>query len=255
MKGREEKNREIIRALEEQVNQLGDELNRALQFINNRPAPAQEAPESTRLITEQDEANYGSDLIDLAKRAAKEAVNPDLSRLEQENTELKTRLQREAQRSMHQALDAHVPEWRSINRDPRFKRWLSLPDLYSGSVRGRLLSAAWQAADAPRVVAFFKGFISDGVATGHVEPAPQTEQPIQSVPRQAAVPLETLAAPGRARPAGDVPPSHVDKPTYTRDQIKAFYRDVRAGVYRGREQAKASIEADLIAAQGEGRIR
>ena len=257
MKGRHDKDQQVINALQEQRDQLADELTRAVNMLNSRQPQQQEQPQQpVRRITEQDEADYGPDLIDLARRAAEDAINPKLNQLEQENENLKRTLQASAKKALFQTLDVQIPNWRDINRDPRFKRWLSLPDVYTNSVRGSLLNAAMQAADAPRVVAFFKGFISDGVATGHVDPVPQTEQPILPVPRQAAVSLETLAAPGRARPStGEQPTGMADKPIYSRAQIQAFYRDSRAGVYAGREAEKTRIEQELFVAQREGRIR
>jgi hypothetical protein len=41
-------------------------------------------PQSTKLITTDDEANYGIELIDLAMRAAKEAMAPELNAVRQE---------------------------------------------------------------------------------------------------------------------------------------------------------------------------
>ena len=39
---------------------------------------------TSKLITPEDEQNYGNDLIDLAKRVAKEAMGPELNALRQE---------------------------------------------------------------------------------------------------------------------------------------------------------------------------
>lgn len=119
-----------------------------------------------------------------------------------------------------------------------------------------MLDAAYQAADAPRVLAFFTGFVNDeAIAAGNVAPAPTPEPP--QAPRQAAVPLERLAAPGRARPAGgsDAPNVPADKPTFTRKQISVFYNDVRRGAYAGREAEKAAREREIFSAQNEGRVR
>ena len=45
------------------------------------------------------------------------------------------------------------------------------------------------------------------------------------------------------------------KPVYTHDDIKTFYRYVQQGVYAGQEALKQQIEADIFAAQREGRVR
>ena len=119
-----------------------------------------------------------------------------------------------------------------------------------------MLDAAYQAASAPRVLAFFNGFIADEVATGNIEP-PVAAQQSTPAPRQAATTLEQIAAPGRARPAsgGNTPAPADDKPTFTRAQIARFYSEVRAGVYSGRDTEKNAFEQSIFLAQREGRIR
>jgi len=67
--------------------------------------------------------------------------------------------------------------------------------------------------------------------------------------------LDTLAAPGRATHATDANSSQDGKPVYTHAEIKRFYNDVRRGAYAGRDADKARIEADMFAAQREGRVR
>ena len=109
-----------------------------------------------------------------------------------------------------------------------------------------------QAADAPRVLDFFKRFLDEEVATGQM-PAPQPTPP--PAPVTAAIPLTTLAAPGRPNPAPGNTQVPDSKPVYTYQDIKDFYEYVRRGVYAGQEQLKQQIEADIFAAQREGRIR
>jgi tetratricopeptide (TPR) repeat protein len=51
-----------------------------------------EAPMPIKLITAEDEEKYGAELIDLAKRAAKEAMAAELNMLKQENASLKSQI-------------------------------------------------------------------------------------------------------------------------------------------------------------------
>ena len=257
MKGRYDAQIQINSQMQEQMGQLGDELVRTQQMLQQNYAQPNQPNTPKTFLTPEDAQNYGTDLIDLTKRAAMDAVAPKLNELEQENQQLRQRVNHQSQMGVVQTLDMKVPNWREINRDPNFKRWLSLRDIYSGVVRKQMLDAAYQAADAPRVLAFFTGFVQDEeIVAGNAAPAPQS-QPVSPPPRQPAVPLERLAAPGRARPAGgnDAPNVPADKPTFTRQQIKGFYDDVRRGVYAGREADKASREREIFAAQSEGRVR
>lgn len=239
--------------MQEQMAQLGEELMRTQRLLqgNNVPAPQPTTP----LITQADEQNYGSELIDLARRVAADTVAPELNSLRQQNQTLEHRLVNASRMTLIQELDRDIPDWRTINRSPRFIQWLRLPDVYSGVIRKQTLDAAYQAASAPRVKAFFEGFIRDEAVTGNADTDPPAEQPVVPVPRIAAVPLERLAAPGRAKPASGDTPGPADKPVFTRAQISKFYNDVRRGAYTGRESEKAAQENAIFAAQNDGRVR
>lgn len=258
MEGRYKQSQRDVGMLQEQVTQLGNELIRTQELLRQylpNPQNPQNQPVSS-YVTPEDVENYGEDLINVAKRAAADAVAPQLTELHQQNQRLENRLAQEQRNSTYTVLDAQVPTWRDVNRNPRFLQWLSLRDVYSGQVRKVMLNDAFKAADAPRVVSFFKGFISDEQVAGQQQPAPQMQQQAPTpAPRQPAVPLEQLAAPGRARPATGDTSVPADKPVFTRQEISQFYRDVVRGAYVGREQQKAVLEAQMIAATKEGRVR
>lgn len=254
MKGRYDQSQATIGGLQEQLQEVGNELLRTQALLRDHRMPQPEPPAPPPpLVTEQEVKTYGPELIDVIHRAAKEAVQPQLNKLDAQNRQTSQRVAAVAQQDVYADLQAQLPNWRDINNNPRFLQWLRLRDVYSGAVRQTMLNAAMKAADAPRVIAFFKGFLAEEQATGHApNPQPPTQQP-PVAPAQPAVPLSSLAAPGRARPAGSEQP--VDKPIYTRAQIAKFYDNVRKKVYDGREAEKASEEAAIFAAQREGRVR
>ena len=206
------------------------------------------------MLTPEDEQTYGQELIDFTRRAAQEAVAPELESNQRQIKSLEQRLTREAQVGLQHTLDVQIPEWRDINLDDRFKQWLRLPNVYSGRIRHQMLSDAYQAANAPLVVQLFRDFIADEEATGNSTPAPTAEQPAQPVPRRAAASLAVLAAPGKAKPAGGDTAVPADKPSFTRAQIARFYATVRAGGFAGREVEKDRQEREIFSAQNEGRI-
>jgi hypothetical protein len=259
MKGRWEQSQVTIGQLQEQMSGLGDELQRAQTAIEqlragaHQPASGQPQPQNG-LLRPEDEQQWGSDLIDFTQRAAKAAVQPELDRLTSENQRLQRAAAQTGQQAIEQYLDGNVTDWRTIDKSPEFKAWLRLPDLYSGVVRGRLMNKAARAGNAPQVAEFFRGYLSQVQSTS-APLAPQPEPTAQPQPRSAAVPLETLAAPGRARPAAGDSQQPADKPSFTRTQIARFYDDVRRGVYSGRETEKANLEASIFQAQREGRVR
>ena len=250
MKGRFDQSQRTIGSMQGQMSELGDELVRTQSLLTPRQPPQQQQP--ARLLTDQERADYGTELIEVVQKAALEAVAPEITTLKQQNQQLRQKVAQQDQQGIFAALDQAVPNWREINESDRFKAWCRLPDLYSGVLRGRLLNDAFRAGQAPRVAQFFRGFLTEEVATGQ-----QSVTLPSAVERTAAVPLETLAAPGRAKPAtgADSTGAPADKPIITRQQIAAFYDQVRKGAYAGRDADKARDEAIIFAAQREGRTR
>jgi hypothetical protein len=260
MQGRYNKAAQTIGAMEQQMTELGQELVRVQNILQSQTANTQPANQQIsqvnheHLITDDDISSYGTDLIDMAKRAAREAVSPELARIQAENAKLTQQVQSTAKRELFSQLDRQLPQWRQINQDVRFKSWLRLPNIYTGQVRQAMLNDAVNGAHAPKVLAFFKDFLAEAAATGQTAPAQQDEQ--QTIaPRTPAMNLETLAAPGRARPASGDNQSPSEKPIYTRAAISKFYDEKRRGLWANRKAEADALEVDLGLAQREGRIR
>lgn len=246
-------------ALQQQMAQIAQELVRTQELVQAQTAQPQaqpQRPDHGNLITDEDRRDYGDELIDLQRRVALSAVTPEIERLREENQRLTQRVQNTGKRELFATLDGAVPNWRAINNSPQFKAWLRLPNVYTSQIRKTMLDNAVAGAEAPKVVALFRDFLSEAAATGQTAPSAQVEQqPAPVAPRTPALELETLAAPGRARPAPGDTQVPVDKPIYTRAQISKFYDDSRRGLYAGREAEYRQTEADMQAAQREGRIR
>jgi hypothetical protein len=170
-------------------------------------------------LTQKDADDYGYDVLDLAQRAAKHAVAPDLARLEQQNEALGRQLAQEQRRGLYQTLDAQIPDWRQIDSDPRWRQWLAQPYELSGHTRQAWLNDAMAKGDAARVASFFRGFLRE---------APQGQQPQQ-----------VSSAPTGVR-------------TYTRDDIKRASADYLRG--RIPQSAYERLSNDMHRAIAEGRI-
>lgn len=259
MEGRYRQTQEQVTTLQGSLSELGEELLRT----QAAPRPQQQLPQNLSppppLLTQQDVDTYGNDLLDVAQRAALQAVAPKLTALEQQNVQLQRQLRKQTIQSIETVLDAAIPNWPQINLSARFKAWLRLRDVYSGRVRNELLNEAHRAADAARVLTFFKGFLAEEEATGSTEFTQDQSQPSPSLatPPAPALELQTLAAPGHARPPqGSTPNAPADGPIWiTRGQISAFYTNVRKGVYVGREQDYLNDQAIIFDCQKNGRIR
>ena len=253
MQGRE-------RRLNEQMNQMAEQLQR-LQNENatiraNEPPLAARTPQ--RLITEQEEQDYGTEFIDVVRRAAEEIAAPLRHEVQQLRGQLGT-VQQETSNAfltrMNATIGGIVPNWEAINRDPNFIQWVGLPETYSGVIRQQLMQEAWNNGDAHRVAAFFRAFLAEAAAVdpqrAGTHAIPQTPAPAPGVTLGTRLSLDHLAAPGRGHSGAQQP---ADKPVYTAQDISRFYTEVAAGKWRTREPERAAIDADIIAAQHEGRI-
>jgi hypothetical protein len=178
-------------------------------------------------LTQTDVQNYGSELVDFSMRAAAHAVAPQLQELRETNQQLQRRLAREARHRMDAQVERAVPDYRTIDQDPAWHRYLLSTDPLSGLMRQRVLNDAIAKGSAERVVAFFNSFKQQhGASSGAQAPAGRT---------------------GSAYSGG--------KPLYTRDNIRQNYEAHRKGAFAGREAEWARWEQDMIAAAREGRIK
>lgn len=265
MRGRWEASQRQLGVTQQQVADLAVELERTQELLSRvgtqAPQTANPDPDHKDLITQQDRDTYGDELLDTVTRAARSAVEPELDALRSQNKELQKRVITTGQRDAKDVLTSAVPNWVAINRSPEFNAWLSLPNPYTGQVRRQMLQGAYASANAQMMVTLFKDFLTEVKATGGVipgsrQPEPQPQPSPQPAPHHAAIDPLTLAAPGRARPASS-DPSHApaEKPFYTRANIAANYASKRRGLWAGRETEWAALEADMIAAGNEQRVR
>jgi hypothetical protein len=247
-----------IGQLRQQVGSLQHLLG---QLQSAPPTPAVSTPSDTSSAaftpTKEDVEAFGEDLITASRRWAQAEVRPVVERLERRITELQSgqsNIQQEtAQARVMTSLDTD-PElsgkWRDINMQPEFLSWLGQVDPFSGQQRMQLLQGAFASGDAVRTGSFFKAFVKEHTAVTNNSAAVDTQT---SADAGTQLPLENLAAPGRAAGQGQGGAS-TEKRTITRKQVTDFYRDCAQGRYANNEAARLRLEADIFAAAAEGRI-
>lgn len=252
-----------------QMQQLQQRVDTLTQQLNARPAPATPQPATPGApaglppgFTEQDVETWGPDMVAFVDRIA-------TARAREITGEVSTRVQGVEQAVVGNAhdrmlahLDAELPSgnsangWRDINEDPAFADWLNLIDPLAGATRRSMLMAAFEAKDGPRVAAFFKSFISEALpAPPAAQPGPGTpEAPVP--PQSNRIPLQSLAAPGRARPAAPAQPgTPAPKRIYKNSEIGAFFDAKTRGRYANEDPAAVlAMEQDIFRAQAEGRV-
>ena len=237
-----------------------EDLQGQLENVS-QPAPVEPElktrPEGQKLLNDEEIEDYGADLIDVVKRAAREEFGAELEALRVENTQLKeavggvtTSLQHNVRKDLYTMLSGAIPQWRDINGSDSFLYWLEQADPYSGALRQDLLTRAFENNDSERVINFFKGFINEN---GTVQPTPAAVT--ESAP-SAQVNLQDYVAPGK--PAGGTTAQTAnpkDERVWTNAEVTAFYSDVQKGKYRLDPDGKNAMEREIIAAANSGRVR
>lgn len=213
------------------------------QLAAKPPAPTPEPEPAQSLLTQHDIEAFGSDMIDVIKRAAKEIAAAEIGPVKSENATLKAALATlkgtvdtvaETQTNQGQAtyygeLAKLVPDYEAINKEPAFFTWLAEPDPPSGLLRQTLLNVAFKDQDVQRTATIFNMF--KGTQT---PPAP-TPTPRDDLTRQ--------ITPGTTH--GQIPPAPDTPKSWTPDEIEQFYRDLARGEYKGRAAEAERIEAEI----------
>lgn len=250
-----QQNRELLQRVQQLEQLLATLTTQSNGSAAVEPQVQAQTQQPTRFVTEKDIEEYGES-IDVMRRVTREEMAAVLQRLaaveqvlQQMQTNVVPQVQTIAQRQQISAeqqfwadLAAAVPNFREINDNEAFQKWLLEPDPLTGITRQTYLEDAQRNLDAHRVVNIFRAWLE---TTGQTHTA-------RSVGRASGSELERQVAPGRSRNTG-VPTSTKGR-IYTPDDIRAFFNDVRAGKYKGREQERDRIERDIFAAQREGRI-
>lgn len=240
------------RSLHGMINKRDQEIEqlRTLLAAVGQAKPAQpEAPAASAetLITPKDEDAFGADLVDMARRAARQELSAERSRLEAHIQKLEEQLQgvtsgqsRIVQESFEDKLSKLAPNWTATNVDPDFMLWLQSEQPLTGLSRKAFFDKAASEGNAKLVAEFFNAYAPP------VEAVKPPEVP-KVDPR-----LEAQVAPSRGRAAPAPVASPAAKRTWSGSEIAQFYESKRTGKLRGAEADK--IEADIFAAQREGRI-
>lgn len=251
-------NAEVPR-LHSQNRELNARVQQMEQLLASLSAQSKQPEQQTNvapLVTDSDVAEYGESL-DVMRRVTREELYPVASKIAQlENiirqlqTNVVPQVQAVAQRQAVNAeqqfwsdLSGAVSNWREINDDQAFQSWLLDVDPLTGISRQTYLEDAHRNLDVRRVASFFQTW---NELTGKANVA-QTNRRAAS-----ASELERQVAPGRSKNTGA--PSNGSAKTYSPDDIKSFFNDVRQGKYKGREAERDRIERDIFAAQRDGRI-
>ena len=225
----------MIQARDRQIEQLHQLLASMQQAQAAPEAPAKQ--DKAKLVGKEDEDAFGADLVDLARRVAREESGAYVAKLEGTIAELQQQLKGVAQTTavtvqdrFENQLAAAVPNWKAVDSDPKFIEWLQ-----SNATRMKVFSEAARNQDVDGVAYFYSEYAG----------APKTEKQTPD-PR-----LVKQVAPGKSKSVAPAAKSPAEKKTWTRSEIAQFYAD---GKKRFSQEDYVKLERDLFAAQKEGRV-
>jgi len=257
------------RSLQGTYNVTKTQLNEAAQRIANletlvssmQTATAAPAPVAAAKpqLTPDDAKEYGADMVDFVRRAARDETAPiaqallsiqrQLDSLQGMAPVVQRVVESQAQTAEERffgRLTARVADWPQVNDNPEFHAWLMTPDPMTGIMPQTYLVDAQKAFDVDRVVSIFETWKRNAGVK-------QTQPAAAPAAAGAADKLAKQVAPGRAA-AGSPAPVAKQAKQYTRADIGKFYADKLRGVYDSRKAEADAIEADIFLAQREGRV-
>lgn len=225
----------MIQARDRQIEQLHQLLASMQQAQAAPEAPAKQ--DKAKLVGKEDEDAFGADLVDLARRVAREESGAYVAKLEGTIAELQQQLKGVAQTTavtvqdrFETQLTAAVSNWKAVDSDPKFIEWLQ-----SNATRMKVFSEAARNQDVDGVAYFYKEY-----------PGAQKTEKQAVDPR-----LAKQVAPGKSKAVAPAAANPAEKKTWTRSEIAQFYAD---GKKRFSQEDYVKLERDLFAAQKEGRV-
>jgi hypothetical protein len=227
-----------LRDLKAQV----DALRKAAE---TKPVEPAKPAVAEKLVTDADVEAFGSDLIEVQRKVAREVAaefRGELDAMRAENEKLREQLTNTgtqvSEASFEQRLYRMVPDFETVNADPKWIAWLNEVDPLLRAPRATVAQQAFNRGDAEGVahyVAMFKKSVAP------VEPtADKTTE------------LELQIQPNRS--ATSTPPTSQKGKVYTNADIEKMFRKATDLGVKGRVDEAKKLEAEIDAAFMEGRV-
>lgn len=227
-----------LRDLKAQV----DSLRKASE---TKPVEPAKPAAAAKLVTDADVEAFGSDLIEVQRKVAREVAaefRGELDAMRAENDKLREQLTstgtQVSEASFEQRLYRMVPDFEAVNADPKWIAWLNEVDPLLRAPRSSVAQQAFNGGDAEGVahyVAMFKKSVAP------VEPtADKTEE------------LERQIQPNRG--AASATPTSQKGKVYTNSDIEKMFRKATDLNIKGQSDAAKKLEAEIDAAYMEGRV-
>ena len=227
-----------LRDLKAQV----DNLRKAAE---TKPAEQAKPVTAEKLVTDADVEAFGSDLIEVQRKVAREVAaefRGELDAMRAENDKLREQLTstgtQVSEASFEQRLYRMVPDFEAVNADPKWIAWLNEVDPLLRAPRASVAQQAFNRGDA------------EGVAH-YVSLFKQSNKPVEPAADKTTE-LELQIQPNRG--ATSTPPTSQKGKVYTNADIEKMFRKATDLGVKGRTDEAKKLEAEIDAAYMEGRV-
>ena len=247
-----------VPTLQQQVKHLTESMDQLQARLKEQQAAPQAEPDQSQLVTNKDVEAFGEDLVDLARRIAKEefgrreskyikqieALEGQLTKAEDQVGEVVQSQAKTAQNRFFENLNSKLPAWEAIQATDDCHTWLAtrVPGSQSTWNDALLNAAGRQDVDAVKEVfdTFFEKYPTHNASAKKQQ---------QTSARQE---LNRQVAPGKSTASN--PSSQTGRVYTSNDYIAESNRIVRLS-QQGKHDQAMQLQAELDAAQTEGRIR
>lgn len=228
-----------------EVPRLHQQLRELTQYVQSIEAKIQNPPSQdivpTGSLDEKDKEAaelFGEDLVAFIRERAQAEAERRIAELKQSQQLVEQRIALSENERFFAQVDAAIPNWRDIDKDPEWLGWLEEYDPVLGAPRQAAINQAVQSRDSARAIHLFNTFLG-------------TRRPASaSAPAQPSRALQEQVTP---RAAGNASVAVAPQPRiYTQADI-AKLLDPRHFNRLPREQ-QVALELDIDRAINEGRI-
>lgn len=247
-----------VPALQQQVQTLTESVAQLTQQLKTKEAPAPASEPEAELVTKKDVDAFGEDLVDLARRIAKEefgkreskylkqieALQGQLAEAKGQVGEVVESTAKSANERFFEALDARIPGWDTVQGTAECQEWLGTRIPGTTATWDMALKDAATRRDVKTVLEVFEVFFEK-------HPALNPNKPPAPAPSAAKQELQRQVAPSKSSAST---PTANTKRTYTGAEYQTESMRLLRLMQKGQAEEAGRLEAELNAALAEGRV-
>lgn len=247
-----------VPALQQQVQTLTESVAQLTQQLKAKEAPAPAPEPDADLVTRKDVDAFGEDLVDLARRIAKEefgkreskyvkqieALQGQLAEAKGQVGEVVESTAKSANERFFETLDARLPGWGKVQATAECQEWLGTRIPGTTATWDMALKQAASNRDVTMVMEVFDAFFAK-----HPTLDPNAKAP---APASAKQELERQVAPSKS--TASAPSAQQGKRTYTGAEYQAESHRLMRLMQQGKADEANRLEAELNAALAERRV-